>query len=154
MIPRCCGCLKIRSRVRQRERCDSLSKAPAKQARGPPQRGRAVVERTLQALEAMALRMIDAFEAQAVANLLHIIAKTRYSPRDQSLVPQLEGRAGTFQGAGSGKHAVGVCDDGAGARGRGDARAGGAGGGAGGHVHRAGSGKHAVGVCDDGAGAR
>jgi len=49
---------------------------------------------------------------------------------------------------------VGVCDDGAGARGRGDAGAGGAGGGAGGHVQRAGSGKHAVGVCDDGAEAR
>jgi hypothetical protein len=33
-------------------------------------------------------------------------------------------------------------------------RAGGAGGGAGGHVQRAASGKHAAGVCDDGAGAR
>jgi len=60
-----------------------------------------VVERALQALEAAALRRIDAFEAQAVANILHIIAKTRYRPRDQSLVPQLEGRAeavaGTFK---------------------------------------------------------
>jgi hypothetical protein len=37
--------------------------------------------------------MIDAFEAQAVANILHIIAKTRYIPCDQSLVPKLEGRA-------------------------------------------------------------
>ena len=52
-------------------------------------------------LEAAALRTIDAFEAQQVANILHIIAKTRYSPRDQSLVPQLDGRAealaGTFK---------------------------------------------------------
>jgi len=44
-----------------------------------------------------------------------------------------------------GKHAVGVCDDGAGARGRSDASAGGAGGGGGGHVQRAACGKHAVG---------
>ena len=59
-----------------------------------------VVERALQALEAAALRMIGVFEAQQVANILHIIAKTRYSPRDQSLVPQLavraEALAGTF----------------------------------------------------------
>ena len=47
-----------------------------------------------------------------------------------------------------------VCDDAAGARGVDDAEAGGACGGAGGHVQRAGRGKHAVGVCDDGAGAR
>ena len=53
-----------------------------------------------------------------------------------------------------GKHAAGVCYDGAGARGWGDEGAGGAGGGSGGHVQRAGRGKHAVGVCDDGAGAR
>ena len=45
-----------------------------------------VGERALQALEAAALRTIDTFEAQPVANILHIIAKTRYSPRDQSLV--------------------------------------------------------------------
>ena len=55
----------------------------------------------MQALEAAALRKIDAFEAQAVATILHIIAKTRYSPRNQSLLSQLEGRAealaaGTF----------------------------------------------------------
>ena len=49
-------------------------------------------------LEAAALRTIDAFEAQQVANILHIIAKTRYSPRDQSLVPQLEGRAEALAG--------------------------------------------------------
>ena len=59
------------------------------------------MERALQALEAAALRRIDAFEAQSVANILHIIAKTRYRPRDQSLFPQLEGRAeavaGTFK---------------------------------------------------------
>ena len=61
---------------------------------------RGVVERTLQVLEAAALRMIDAFDAKAVTSMLHIIAKTRYSPCDQSLVPKLEGRAvalaGTF----------------------------------------------------------
>jgi hypothetical protein len=51
------------------------------------------VERALQALEAAALRMIGVFEAQQVANILHIIAKTRFSPRDQSLVPQLAVRA-------------------------------------------------------------
>jgi hypothetical protein len=49
---------------------------------------------------------------------------------------------------------VGVCDDGAGTRGRVDEGAGGAGGGASGHVHRAELVKHAVGVCDDGAGTR
>ncbi len=67
-----------------------------------------VVERTLQALEAAALRMIDAFEAQGVVNVLHIIAQTRYSPCDQSLVPKLEGRAealaGTFNAHGGGQH--------------------------------------------------
>ena len=52
------------------------------------------------------------------------------------------------------RYAVGVCDDGAGARCRLDAGAGGAGGGAGGLTQLAGRGKHAVGVCDDGAGAR
>jgi hypothetical protein len=36
--------------------------------------------------------MIDAFQAQSVANILHMIAKTRYSPYDQTLVPKLEGR--------------------------------------------------------------
>ena len=57
-----------------------------------------VVERALQVLEAAALRMIGAFDAQNMANILHIIAKTRYSPRDQSLVPQLEGRAEAVMG--------------------------------------------------------
>jgi len=57
-----------------------------------------VVERALQVLEAAALRTIGAFDAQSVANILHIIAKTRYSPRDQSLVPQLEGRTETLAG--------------------------------------------------------
>jgi hypothetical protein len=37
--------------------------------------------------------MIDAFEAQAVANTMHIMAKTHYSPWDPSLVPALEVRA-------------------------------------------------------------
>ena len=55
------------------------------------------------------------------------------------------GAGGHVQRAGRGKHAVGVCDDGAGARGRGDAGAGGAGGGAGGHVQRSGRCKRALG---------
>ena len=54
---------------------------------------RGVVERALQAIESAALRKMDAFEAQAVANTLHIMAKTRYRPWDRSLVPELEGRA-------------------------------------------------------------
>jgi len=54
---------------------------------------RGVVQHALQTLEAAARRTIDSFQAQEVANILHIIAKTRYSPMDQSLVPQLEGRA-------------------------------------------------------------
>ena len=57
-----------------------------------------VLERALQALEAAALRTIDAFGARLVANILHIIAKARYSPNDQSLVPQLEGRAEALAG--------------------------------------------------------
>ena len=55
------------------------------------------------------------------------------------------GVGGHVQLAGRGKHAVGVCDDGEGARGRDDEGAGGAGGGGGGHVQRAGGGKLAVG---------
>jgi hypothetical protein len=55
------------------------------------------------------------------------------------------GDSGHFQRLERGQHAVGVCDDGAGARGRGDAGVGGAGGGAGGHIQRAERGKHAVG---------
>jgi len=51
------------------------------------------VERALQALETAALQTTGAFDEQAMANLLHIIAKTRYGPRDQFLVPQPEGRA-------------------------------------------------------------
>ena len=59
-----------------------------------------VMEGALQALEAAALRRMDAFEAQEVANILHIMAKTRYRPWDPAVVPKLEGRAeavaGTF----------------------------------------------------------
>ena len=67
-----------------------------------------------------------------------------------------EGVGGHAQCTGLGKHAVfavGVCDDGAGARGGGDGDevAGGAGGGVGGHAQCTGLGKHAVGICDDGA---
>ena len=78
------------------------------------------------------------------------------------LGPVLRRKAGTEGGNDSGnvkrvepgKHAAGVRDDGAGARGRNNAGAGGAGRGACGHVQCAKSGKHAVGVCDDGAGLR
>jgi hypothetical protein len=63
-----------------------------------------VVERALQALEAAALRTIDAFGAQEVSNTLHIIAKSRYRPWDQTLVPKLDGQAealaGTFNAQG------------------------------------------------------
>jgi hypothetical protein len=62
------------------------------------------------------------------------------------------GAGGHVKRAGSGKHAVGVCDDGARARGGGDTSAGGAGGGADGHVQCAERGKHAVGVYEAGAG--
>ena len=62
---------------------------------------RGVVERALQALEAAALRTISESDAQALANTLHIMAKTRYSPWDPALIPKLEGRAealaGTFK---------------------------------------------------------
>jgi hypothetical protein len=51
-----------------------------------------VVDGALQMLETAALRLIDDFEAQHIANILHIMAKARYHPRDQSLVPTLEGR--------------------------------------------------------------
>jgi len=65
------------------------------------------------------------------------------------------GVGGLVQHAGGGKHAVGVRDDGEGARGWTDEGAGGASGrGVGGHVRHAGGNKHAVGVSDDGAGAR
>jgi len=104
---------------------------------------------------------MDAFKGREVANILHIMAKMCYRPwdliRTLLLFERLRGgrrhwRA--LQEAARGKHAVGVCDDGAGARGRGDAGAGGAGGGSGGHVQRTARGKHAVGVCDDGERAR
>ena len=55
------------------------------------------------------------------------------------------GDGGHFQRPERGLHAVDVCDDGAGARGRGDAGVGGAGGDACGHVQRAERGNHAVG---------
>ena len=61
---------------------------------------RGVAERASQALEAAALRRMHTFEAQAVANILHIMAKTRYRPWDPALVQKLEERAeavaGTF----------------------------------------------------------
>ena len=58
------------------------------------------VERTLQVLEAAILRTIDAFEQRDISSTLHIMAKTRHSPREQSLIPKLEQQAeavaGTF----------------------------------------------------------
>ena len=59
---------------------------------------RGVVERALQALEAAALRTIDAFGAQHVSNTLHIMAKSRYRPWDRTLIPELEGRAEALAG--------------------------------------------------------
>ena len=59
---------------------------------------RGVVERALQALEAAALRTIETFGTREVANTLHIMAKTRYRPWDQTLVPKLEGRAEALAG--------------------------------------------------------
>ena len=56
------------------------------------------VERAQQALEAAALRTIDAFGAQQVANTLHIMAKSRYRAWDRTLVPELEGRAEAVSG--------------------------------------------------------
>ncbi len=50
---------------------------------------RGVVERALQALEAAALRTIDAFGTQHVSNTLHIMAKSRYRPWDLTIVPEL-----------------------------------------------------------------
>jgi hypothetical protein len=96
------------------QRGDGLSNAPALQSRrdgGPC----GFVEQALQALErrAEALRTIETFEAQ-VGN----------TPLRGRHVP----------GAGSVKHAVGVCDDGAGARGKRDEGAGEEGRGGGGHV--------------------
>ena len=102
---------------------------------------RGVVERAQQAIEAAALRTMDAFKGREVANILHIMAKMCYRPwdliRTLLLFERLRGgrrhwRA--LQQAARGKHAVGVCDDGERARGRGDSGAGGAGGGGGGHV--------------------
>ena len=60
---------------------------------------RGVVERALQALEAAALRTIDAFEAQQIANTLHIMAKSRYHPWNQNLVSKLDRRAEALAGS-------------------------------------------------------
>jgi hypothetical protein len=110
----------------------------------------------MRGLEGQAEALAGTFKAQAVANTLRAFATMALEP-GEGLMRELEGRAEALRhvhGAERGKHAVGVCDDGAGARGGADAGAGGAGGGGGGHVRCAGGGKHAVGVCDDDAGAR
>ena len=61
---------------------------------------RGVVEQALKALEAAALRSMDAFQGRELSNILHIMAKKRYRPWDPALVPKLEGQAeagaGTF----------------------------------------------------------
>ena len=59
---------------------------------------RGLAERATQALEAAALRRMDNFKAQQVANILHIMAKTRYRPWDAALVLRLEGRAEALAG--------------------------------------------------------
>ena len=59
---------------------------------------RGVMQRALNALEAAALRSMDAFQGRNVANILHIMAKTRYRPWDAALVPRLEGRAEALAG--------------------------------------------------------
>jgi hypothetical protein len=59
---------------------------------------RGVAERVLQALEAEALRKMDAFEAQNVASSLYIMPKTCYRPWDPALAPELEGRAEALAG--------------------------------------------------------
>jgi len=59
---------------------------------------RGVVERALQAIEAAALRTMDAFKGREVANILHIMAQTHHRPWDPALVPKLEGRAEALAG--------------------------------------------------------
>jgi len=105
---------------------------------------RGFVERALQALEAAALRRMDAFKGREVANILHIMAKTRYRPSDPALVQKLEGRAEALAGTFNVQNVANTLwayatmgrEPGAGVMRGLD----GAGGGAGGHVHRAGSG--------------
>jgi hypothetical protein len=92
-------------------------------------------------------------QGAGVANTLWAYAKMGREP-GAGVMRELEGAGGHVERAGGGKHAVGVCDDGAGARGGLDEGAGGAGGGTGRHIQSAGGGKHAVGVCDDKARAR
>jgi hypothetical protein len=77
------------------------------------------VQRALQSLEAAALRTINVFGAQ-LTNTMHAMAKALYTPTNPLVLEALELQAGTFmtqERAERGKHAVGVCDDGAGARG-------------------------------------
>ena len=54
-------------------------------------RGR--VEPALRTLEQAAVRTIEDFGSQAVANTLHAMAKARYRPVDPGVWPALEGRA-------------------------------------------------------------
>jgi len=59
---------------------------------------RGLAERATQVLEAAAMRHMHTCDAQHVANLLHIMAKTRYRPWDPTLFPKLEGRAEALAG--------------------------------------------------------
>ena len=59
---------------------------PARRAGVP----KGAVEGALRVLEAAALRTMPEFEAQTVANTLHIMAKTRYRPADPRLLPELD----------------------------------------------------------------
>jgi len=77
------------------------------------------------------------------------------------VMPELEGAGGgdgelvqRAERGKRGKHALGVCGDGAGAQGGADEGAGGAGGSGGGDVERTGRSKHAVRICDKWAGSR
>ena len=98
---------------------------------------RGVVEGALQALETAA-RGGWTHSKHKVANILHIMDKTRYRPWDTALVPKLEERAevvaGTFNAQDVANTLCAYATNGAGALGGGDAGAGGAGGGVGGHV--------------------
>ena len=93
---------------------------------------RGVVEGALQALETAA-RGGWTHSKHKVANILHIMDKTRYRPWDTALVPKLEERAevvaGTFNAQDVANTLCAYATNGAGALGGGDAGAGGAGGG-------------------------
>ena len=69
----------FRKLLQQRGGCDGAS------------RGR--VEPALRTLEQAAVRTIEDFQSQGVANTLHAMAKARYRPADPGVLAALEGRA-------------------------------------------------------------